>query len=208
MVVSIRPHASLAAGVCVFGRVPYGQDTLRTRLVRFDVDATILSQAEPAVQAGDTHEFGYIQQLVHRSEETFVVAVAVDLLARREHSAAELHRKLAARGFTEKARDYALKRVTSSGYQSDNRFASEWIRATMRRKHIGRAALLAGLQRAGVGRREAEAAVAEYELEHPGCFDAALIAAIATMEDASYEQKHRRLFQRGFDYSHIRRYLS
>lgn len=207
-VVSIRPHASLAAGVCIFGRMASSEDRPRGRMVRFDIDRVVLHEADPAVHVGDTVEFGYLQHLVRQGEETFVVSVVTELLARREHSTADLHRKLTMRGFSVEAREYAIERMISAGYQSDERFAAEWVRSRMQRKNVSRAALLAGLQQAGVGRRDAEMAVDQYETEHPNCFEEALIAAIAAMGAASREQKYRRLIQRGFENAHITHHLS
>ncbi|MGE0384226.1 MAG: regulatory protein RecX [Gammaproteobacteria bacterium] len=50
-------------------------------------------------------------------------AVAIDLLARREHSRAELARKLQARGIAAAEIEAALADLAAEGLQSDDRFA-------------------------------------------------------------------------------------
>jgi regulatory protein len=49
--------------------------------------------------------------------------VAMDLLARREHSVLELTRKLQARGFEPQLVDAALQQLVADGLLSDARFA-------------------------------------------------------------------------------------
>ena len=59
--------------------------------------------------------------------------VAIRLLARREHSLAELERKLAARGHTPDAVATTLAKLVADGYQSDGRFAESFIRSRLGR---------------------------------------------------------------------------
>lgn len=59
--------------------------------------------------------------------------VAMDCLARREHSVAELRRKLAARDFTPEAIDATLADLEREGLLSDARFASAFVAARHRR---------------------------------------------------------------------------
>lgn len=54
---------------------------------------------------------------------------AMNLLARRDHSKAELLRKLLARGFDLAAINEAIRRLESEGLQSDERFTEEYVRA-------------------------------------------------------------------------------
>ncbi len=56
-------------------------------------------------------------------EKPAVRKVAMDLLARREHSALELQRKLASRGYAEDEIDVVLEGLQSDRLQSDERFA-------------------------------------------------------------------------------------
>lgn len=59
--------------------------------------------------------------------------VAVGLLARREHSAQQLHRKLAQRGFDESAIASALEDCRRFNLQSDLRFAEATCRSRIAR---------------------------------------------------------------------------
>jgi len=52
---------------------------------------------------------------------------AMDLLARREHSAEELRRKLQARGFDDTAIEQALEALQHDGLQADDRFAESFV---------------------------------------------------------------------------------
>ena len=53
---------------------------------------------------------------------------ALNMLARREHSGAELRAKLAAKGFPSDIIDDALSDLNRSGWQSDERFVEAYIR--------------------------------------------------------------------------------
>ncbi|MDR0359133.1 MAG: recombination regulator RecX [bacterium] len=83
---------------------------------------------------------------------------AVRMLAQRPHSAAELRRKLWARGCSPEAVEAALERVRGLGYQDDASFARSVV--AYRSSHRGRSAIAAELARRGVGREVAAAALA------------------------------------------------
>ncbi len=216
---SIRPHASIAAGVSVFAwwdplrgpgsnwdpagraaeferppRNKHRPKHQRVRLFRFDIDRTVW-RTRSDLREGDLTRFGVLQELVVSSEETFVVAAAADILSRREHSATELRRKLRAKGFGPGACAVAVTRLEDRGYQSDIRFAEMWIRTRMRGKGVSRRALLTTLAEKGVGREVAAAAVAAYEAEHPECFQTALAAHVAALgvdgESLKREERQR-----------------
>jgi regulatory protein len=53
--------------------------------------------------------------------------VAMDLLSRREHTRAQLHEKLRARGFEPGEIADAIERLREEGLQSDARFAESWV---------------------------------------------------------------------------------
>jgi regulatory protein len=88
---------------------------------------------------------------------------AVDLLSRRAHSKWELRRKLRMKGFEADAVDAAMARLVELGYLNDSSFAKGLVRrrAALR----GPRALSAELAARGVDRAEADAAVAEFDLE-------------------------------------------
>ncbi|MEW6165788.1 MAG: recombination regulator RecX [Pseudomonadota bacterium] len=72
---------------------------------------------------------------------------AVSLLARREHTRAELARKLASHGTTEEI-DTVLNELARTGLQSDARFAASYIRCQATR--LGAARLRQTLRAKGV----------------------------------------------------------
>ena len=233
---SIRPHASVAAGVSVFAwydplrppespRPPRNKDrprAQRVRKIRFDIDREIWNRA--AGDNGWTEKvrvpFGELQELVEAGQRSFVVAAAVDLLARREHSEAELRRKLRRKGFHRGACDHALTVMADRGYQSDRRFAQAWLRQRMRGKGVSRRAALAALADKGVARELAQEVVSAYESEHPGCFlralEAQLLAAGVLGEDGAVreglsrddrERITRRVLRRGFSYGELKEFF-
>lgn len=63
-----------------------------------------------------------------RDDPEDVCATAVRLLARREHSTAELTRKLRERGFSAGSIEPGLERLRDGGYLSDRRFAGSLAR--------------------------------------------------------------------------------
>jgi len=82
------------------------------------------------------------------------------LLGRRAHSRTELRRKLARRGHPIGDTKAALGRLAGLGYLDDRSFASELVR---RRGEVrGPLALSAELAARGVGRAQADSAVAEF----------------------------------------------
>jgi regulatory protein len=58
---------------------------------------------------------------------------AMDLLARREHSRAELRDKLAARDYEAEEIDAALDRLTGEGLANDGRFVTAYVASRIRR---------------------------------------------------------------------------
>ena len=75
--------------------------------------------------------------------------VAIRLLGRREHSLAELERKLAVRGHTPDAVATTLAKLVVDGYQSDERFAESFIRSRLGRGQ-GVLKIRAGLRERGI----------------------------------------------------------
>ena len=75
--------------------------------------------------------------------------VAIRLLGRREHSLAELERKLAVRGHMPDAVATTLAKLVAGGYQSDERFAESFIRSRLGRGQ-GVLKIRAGLRERGI----------------------------------------------------------
>ncbi|MDX5362924.1 MAG: recombination regulator RecX [Pseudazoarcus pumilus] len=87
---------------------------------------------------------------------------ALRLLALRDHSRAELERKLAGLGTAEEVQA-TLDRMAELGLQSDQRFAEAWLRSKSGR--FGTARLKMELARRGVDADTVAAALAQGELD-------------------------------------------
>jgi regulatory protein len=204
---AVRPHATIAAGVCVFV-VPAPEDGFShrrmPRLIRFDLDHEVAAACDPPLSVDSSTTIACLRELERASGRTFAPSRAVEMLSRREHSETELRRKLLVRGYSPDAIDHAVGRVQDRDYQNDARFAAAWIRSRMQGRGVSRAALLAGLAKRGIDRGCARNAVSSYEDEFPGCFTRALQAAIRAQGEESEETIIRRLARRGFDVMEIR----
>lgn len=75
---------------------------------------------------------------------------ALDLLARREHSLAELREKLRARDFAAEEIETTLEQLAREGLASDQRFVEAFVAAQVR-KGQGPVRIRAELQRRGIG---------------------------------------------------------
>ena len=102
------------------------------------------------------------------------LARAIGLLARRAHSKWELRRKLRMKGFAPDAVETTMARLVELGYMDDTSFARGLVR--QRGAVRGPRALSAELAAKGVGRAEADVAVAEFDT------DAQLASAIQLAE--------------------------
>ena len=60
------------------------------------------------------------------------LAYAVRALARRDHSVAELERKLRDKGFSAAVMAEVIARLDRSGYLDDRRFAERWAESAVR----------------------------------------------------------------------------
>ena len=139
---------------------------------------------------------------------------ALNLLARRDHSIAELKRKLAARGFPDIQVVDALERLSRQGYLDDRRFAERWAESALRGGKGFGVRLLLELQRRGVDRETAAEVVAGASSEHG---ELQLLAAVVAKRFSAFDpvsaaQKERQrvyayLQRRGFSLSAIRNYF-
>lgn len=75
---------------------------------------------------------------------------AYRLLGRRDHSAAELRRKLLQRGFQDEIVQALLDRLTESGFLNDRRFAERWVEAALTSGRSFGPRLRMELQRRGI----------------------------------------------------------
>ncbi len=95
------------------------------------------------------------------SDAKQVYARAIKLLARREHTKAELHRKLLAAGFEEQTIADNLLVLEEKGYQSDQRFAELFVEQRFK-KGFGELDILVKLGQRGVDRHLADSTLAAF----------------------------------------------
>lgn len=133
---------------------------------------------------------------------------ALKLLARREHSARELKRKLKARGISDEDADSAVAHATAEGWQSDPRYAGMLVRTRIAGGY-GPVRIEAELEVAGVPAEEIRAALDVAEVDW-----SALAAQVharkfgAPPRSSAERAKHYRYLQsRGFDSGQIARAL-
>ena len=130
---------------------------------------------------------------------------AVRLLARREHTRAELARKLAPHG-TQNEIDSVLNELARAGLQSDARFAESYVRAQAAR--LGAARLRRTLRQKGIDGELAEAHVAELpdELERARTVWTKKFA-VPPADTREWARQARFLQGRGFSVETIRKLL-
>jgi regulatory protein len=129
---------------------------------------------------------------------------ALKLLARREHSARELARKLAARGIPEDEAADAIEHAANEGWQSDSRYAAMLVRSRVNQGY-GPVRIEADLRVAGVpadGIRAALDAAGVDWHEHARAAHARKFGAQPTTS-AERAKQYRYLQGRGFDSSQI-----
>ena len=131
---------------------------------------------------------------------------ALALLARREHSRAELKRKLAARAESEEELVRLLDDLTSRRLLSDDRYASQ--RATLRGASYGNAKLAHELRHQGIDGETISAALAQAgdELERALAVWQKKFGTPAS-DAAGWAKQARFLAARGFSSEIIRRVL-
>lgn len=128
-------------------------------------------------------------------------------LALREHSRAELARKLQAKGFEAEAIDAALSRLEDNGLQSDERFLELFVRGQFAKGH-GIQRIRQELRLKGIKSEGLEECLAEYdwnealERVHDKKFGS---GAPANAKD--YAVRIRFLSQRGFEQDRIQALL-
>ena len=87
-----------------------------------------------------------------RDEAALALDCALRALARRDHSIAELERKLRARKISGTVADAVITRLVQSGYLDDRRFAERWAESAVRNGRGYGVRLRQELARRGVSR--------------------------------------------------------
>lgn len=88
----------------------------------------------------------------------------IDLLSRRDHSRAELVRKLNEKGFADSS-EAAAELLCENGYLNDARFAENYARELLERKGMGKKRIAAELHKKGVSREDVYAALDKLEVD-------------------------------------------
>lgn len=130
---------------------------------------------------------------------------AVGLLARREHSRAELEHKLAARGFERALIAETLDRLEQSGLLDGQRFIGSFIESRAARG-VGPARIRAELAQRGIRPAEAEAALAADERDWAALARQARVKRFGAEPPADFAERARQmrfLQYRGFDAAQI-----
>lgn len=131
-----------------------------------------------------------------RPPEQLAEMKAMEFLARREHSRAELEEKLGKREFSDEAIAIAIDSLAERGWQSDERFAELFIE---QRANRGKGPRLVRheLTRRGIASSLASTAMRDTEV----VWEEVAIRTVARKFrlDADYAKMRRFLEQRGFD---------
>ncbi|MCH9828269.1 MAG: recombination regulator RecX [Gammaproteobacteria bacterium] len=132
---------------------------------------------------------------------------AVRLLARREHSAVELKRKLAWRGVDEAEADKAVNELADDGWQSDQRYAESMVRQRVMQGY-GPLRIEAELEQSGVDSALVRAAFAEVECDWLQLAYETHARRFAPPGNAKeWQKQYSYLRMRGFQSDHIRSVL-
>ena len=137
-----------------------------------------------------------------RSDPAACERQAVGLLARREHSRAELARKLAARDYPRALIDETLDRLEEQGLLSAQRFTERYIESRAARG-IGPERLRAELAERGIPAGDAARALEALEHDWRDAARQARVKRFGPEPPATFEERARQMrFLQGRGYSH------
>ena len=142
------------------------------------------------------------------------VDYALRALSRRDHSVAELERKLCNRDVPEEVRAAVVARLTKAGYLDDRRFAEQWAESAVRNGRGYGRRLSLELARRGIAREIVDDVVASVSASYD---EAQTLEALVARKFSSLDLQHasdrdtRRvvayLQRRGFSLALIFRYF-
>lgn len=130
----------------------------------------------------------------------------MSLLARREHSATELARKLCDRGFDGERVAECICQLQQEGLQSDGRFAGSYVYMRVNRGY-GPLRIRSELAERGVSEESVTEALAEFDGEWAGLAEQARCKRFGRKKPVTYEERARQarfLQYRGFTTEHFR----
>ncbi|MFP4278119.1 MAG: regulatory protein RecX [Wenzhouxiangella sp.] len=131
---------------------------------------------------------------------------ALRLLARREHSAVELSRKLKRKGWPESLVEQGIAELAEQGLQSDQRFAESFARSRAE-KAYGPVRIRAELAERGIDRSLARRALDELDVDWLAQAAKWFLRRYGEIRSEDMKEKSRRrqaLARRGFEESVIR----
>jgi len=127
---------------------------------------------------------------------------ALNLLTRRDHTTAELKRKLSIRGFAADSIAELLAQLTGEGYLDDRRFAERWAESAMQSGRGYGLRILQELQKRGISREIATEAVAAASTEYT---ELDSLAAIASKRFSSFDPADAPMKEKQRVYSYLQR---
>jgi regulatory protein len=127
---------------------------------------------------------------------------AINLLTRRDHSAIELKRKLAARGYSPHSISELLEQLAREGYLDDRRFAERWTESVIRSGRGYGLRILQELQRKGISREIASETVAGATAEYP---EQDSLSAIVSRRFSAFDPATASLKEKQRVYSYLQR---
>ncbi len=157
---------------------------------------------------GDSLSAAEVEELKTYSEKLTAKQKALEFLARREHSVAELVLKLRQKGFEQQTANIAVSELEAEGSADDRRFAHAWVESRLRRHPEGLGSLIGGLVSKGVDRNLAEEVAGIYYSEASAA-DALARAAEKYLRRSGVtrEKLTNHLGRRGFSYREIKKYI-
>jgi len=144
-------------------------------------------------------------QRLNGSEKTGVPDIylrALNLLGRRDHTAAELQQKLAVRGFPAASIAAVIEQLAGQGYLNDRRFAERWTESALRSGRGYGVRILLELQKRGIPRDIAAEAVADAAAEHT---EQDSLAAIVSRRFSAFDPASASLKEKQRVYSYLQR---
>jgi regulatory protein len=136
--------------------------------------------------------------------------IALDILARREHSVAELREKLQSRDFPADDIEQTLTALIADGLLSEARFIDSFLASYTRRGH-GPLWLRAELERRGIASAQVAEALAGQEVDWPAEARTVREKRFGSDQPADYKDRARQsrfLQYRGFSSEQIRQAFS
>jgi regulatory protein len=144
-----------------------------------------------------------------KSDRNEIEQAAIRLLASREHSRAELKRKLGVKADDPASLEQVLDNLQQQKLQSDERFVEQYV-GSRKRKGYGPLRIRQELQRKGVEREEIDRWLQEGDPEWWDLLEQVAVRKFGTTAAADYAEKSKRarfLEYRGFLPEMIREYI-